>query len=117
MQFILIVKASRNSEGGNLPPEHLMEAMSRYNEMLVEAGVRVMAKGIQPSSNGMRISYPEVGNAPVITEGPFDVTKDLVAGFIIIDVNSKEEAVEWALKMPDPQGYGEGQIELRQLFE
>jgi hypothetical protein len=65
----------------------------------------------------MRISYPEVGNAPVITEGPFDVTKDLVAGFIIIDVNSKEEAVEWALKMPDPQGYGEGQIELRQLFE
>lgn len=117
MLFILIVKASKNSEQGNLPPKELMEAMSKYNEALVDAGVRVMAKGIQPSSNGLRISYPVPGKEPVVTQGPFEMTEELVAGFILIDVDSKEDAIEWAMKMPDPQGYGEGQIELRQLYE
>ncbi|MDV4151325.1 YciI family protein [Clostridium sp. AL.422] len=117
MLFMLIVKASKNSEAGNLPSSELIEAMNKYNEDLVKAGVRVMAKGLQPSSNGIRISYPKPGERPVITEGPFTETKDLIAGFILIDVNSREEAVEWAMNMPDPQGYGEGQIELRQVFE
>ncbi|EAR67804.1 hypothetical protein B14911_13607 [Bacillus sp. NRRL B-14911] len=117
MLFMLIVKASKNSEGRNLPSPELMEAMTKYNEELVKAGVRVMAKGLYPSSDGMRISYPKPGEEPVITEGPFAETNELIAGFILIDVKSKEEAIDWAKKMPDPQGYGEGQIELRQVFE
>lgn len=114
---MLIVKASKNSEAGNLPSSELIEAMNKYNDDLVKAGVRVMAKGLKPSSNGIRISYPKPGEKPVVTEGPFTETKDLIAGFILIDVNSREEAVEWAMNMPDPQGYGEGQIELRQVFD
>jgi hypothetical protein len=117
MLFMLIVKASKNSEAGNLPSEELMEAMTKYNDLLVEAGIRVMAKGLHPTSNGIRISFPESGQNPVVTEGPFEETKELIAGFILIDVSSREEAIEWAMKMPDPQGHGEGQIELRQVFE
>lgn len=117
MLFMLIVKASKNSEGGNRPNEELNEAMRKYNEELVQAGVRVLAKGLHPSSNAMRISYLHPGEKPVVTDGPFTETKELIAGFILIDVNSREEAVEWAMKMPDPQGNGEGQIELRQVFE
>lgn len=116
MLFMLIVKASKNSEAGNLPSQELMEAMDNFNEELVKAGVRVMAKGLHPSSNGMRISFPQRGGNPVVTEGPFTVSQDLIAGFILIEVNSREEAVEWAMRMPDPQGYGEGQIELRQVY-
>ncbi|MCD7034121.1 YciI family protein [Metabacillus sp. GX 13764] len=116
MLFMLIVKASKNSEAGNLPSQELMEAMTEYNEELIKAGVRVMAKGLHPSSNGLRLSFPEPGGRPVVTEGPFTETKDVVAGFILIDVNTKEDAIEWAMRMPDPQGYGEGEIELRQVF-
>ncbi|MCQ6268845.1 YciI family protein [Fictibacillus sp. WQ 8-8] len=117
MLFMLIVKASKNSEAGNRPSSELNEAMSKYNEELVKAGVRVAAKGLHPSSNGIRISYPIPGEKPVVTDGPFTETKELIAGFILIDVKSREEAIEWAMRMPDPQGHGEGQIELRQVFE
>ncbi|HCT63453.1 MAG TPA: hypothetical protein DIC19_05075 [Erysipelotrichaceae bacterium] len=116
MLFMLIVKASKNSEAGNLPPVELMQAMTQFNENLVQAGVRIMARGLHPSSNALRISYPIAGGEPVIMEGPFSEPKDLIAGFILIDVQSKEEAVYWAKRMPDPQGYGEGEIELRQVF-
>lgn len=116
MLFMLIVKASKNSEGANLPNQKLMEQMTEFNKELIKAGVRVMAKGLHPSSNGLRISYLKEGEKPVITEGPFPDTRELIAGFILIDVKSREEAVEWAMKMPDPQGFGEGQIELRQVF-
>lgn len=116
MLFMLIVKASKNSEAGGLPNEKLREAMSMYNDLLVEAGVRVMAKGLHPTSNALRINYLHENEAPVVTEGPFDNPNDIIAGFILIEVSSKEEAVAWAMKMPDPQGYGEGQIELRQVF-
>lgn len=115
MLFMLIVKASKNSEAGNLPSKELMDAMDKYNEDLVKAGIRVMAKGLHPSSNGMRISYPIPGGEPVISEGPF-IEDNLVAGFILIEVSSREEAIKWATRMPDPQGFGEGQIELRQVF-
>ena len=116
MLFMLIVKASKNSEEGNLPEQELREAMDKYNEELLQAGVRVMAKGLHPSSNGLRISYPKPGEEPIVTHGPFAESTDIVAGFILIDVNSKEEAIDWAMRMPDPQGHGEGQIELRQVF-
>lgn len=117
MLFMMIVKASKNSEAGNLPSPELMEAMTKYNEELVKAGVRVMAKGLHPSSNGIRLSYPEAEGKPVVTEGPFTDSNDLVAGFFLIDVKSREEAIQWAMRMPDPQGHGEGQVELRQVFE
>jgi len=113
---MLIVKASKNSEAGHLPSKELREAMDKYNEELVKAGVRVAAKGLHPSSNGMRISFPKEGGKPIITDGPFTETKELIAGFFLIEVKSREEAIEWAMRMPDPQGYGEGQIELRQVF-
>ncbi|MEH7392328.1 YciI family protein [Bacillus sp. JJ1503] len=117
MLFMIIVKASKNSEAGNLPSPELREAMTMYNEELVKAGVRIMAKGLHPSSNGIRLSYPKQGEKPLVTDGPFTETNELIAGFILIDVNSREEAIEWAMRMPDPQGHGEGQIELRQVFE
>ncbi len=116
MLFMMIVKASTNSEAGILPSPELMEAMSKYNEELISAGVRVMAKGLHPSSNGIRVSFPEAGGEMVVTEGPFD-TNELVAGFFLIDVKSKGEAIEWAMRVPDPQGHGQGQVELRQVFE
>lgn len=116
MLFMLIVKASKNSEGANLPDLELREAMTKYNEELVKAGVRVMAKGLHPSSNGIRLSFPKSGEKPVVTHGPFTETEQLIAGFILIDVKSREEAIEWAMRMPDPQGHGEGQIELRQVY-
>jgi hypothetical protein len=115
MLFMLVVKASKNSEAGNRPSAELEEAMTAYNKSLIKAGVRVMAKGLRPSSNGIRISFPQPGEKPVVTEGPFTDSNDLIAGFILIDVNTREEAIEWAMRMPDPQGYGEGQIDLRQI--
>ena len=117
MLFMIIVKASKNSEAGNLPSLELREAMNKYNDELVKAGVRIMAKGLHPSSNGIRISFPKNKVEPVVTDGPFTETNELIAGFILIDVKSREEAINWALQMPDPQGDGEGQIELRQVIE
>ncbi|AZN41421.1 YciI family protein [Paenibacillus albus] len=114
MLFMMIVKASKYPEG---PSPELQEAMTKYNEDLVEAGVRVMAKGLHPSSTGIRISFPDNGEKPVVTDGPFTESKELIAGFFLIDVKSREEAIEWAMRAPDPQGRGEGQIELRQVFE
>lgn len=116
MLFMMIVKATKNSEAGKLPSPELIEAMTKYNEELVKAGVRVAAKGLHPSSNGIRLSFPKAGDKPVVTDGPFKETKELIAGFILIDVESREEALDWAMRMPDPQGHGEGQIELRQVF-
>ena len=116
MLFMMIVKASKNSEGANLPNKELMEAMDHYNDQLIEAGVRVMAKGLHPTSEGMRLSFKKPGEKPVITYGPFMEAWQQIAGFFLIDVKSKEEAIEWAKRAPDPQGFGEGQIELRQVY-
>ncbi len=91
--------------------------MEQYNQNLLDTGVRVMAKGLHPSSEGIRFLHVKSGEAPVIEYGPFEPTKDIVAGFFLIDVKSKEEAIEWARKVPDPMGNGEGQIELRQVRE
>ncbi|MBF4693341.1 YciI family protein [Fusibacter ferrireducens] len=117
MLFMLIVKASKNSEKENLPSEALMEAMRKYNEELVEAGIRIMAKGLHPTSNALRLYYDAKNKISDIVEGPFENVDEIVTGFILIDVKSREEAIYWAKKMPDPQGYGEGQVELRQIYE
>ncbi|CEG25437.1 YciI family protein [Bacillus sp. B-jedd] len=120
MRFMMIVKATSHSEAGTMPQEQMelmFAAMKKYNEELKEAGVLVAVGGLHPSSNGIRISYPVPGERPIITEGPFNETNELIAGYWFIDVKSREEAIEWAMRAPDPHGLGEGQIELRQVFE
>lgn len=117
MKFMLIVKATKDSEAGVMPSQEMFDAMMKYNEELVKAGVLLAADGLHPSSNAIRISYPVPGGKAVMTDGPFTETKELIAGYWIIQVRSREEAIEWALRAPDPHGHGEGQIELRQVFE
>lgn len=117
MRFMMIVKATHDSEASQLPSSELIAAMQQYNEELVKAGVLVAGEGLHPSSDGVRISYPVPGGKPVVTDGPFAETTELIAGFWLIDVRSREEALEWAMRVPDPHGHGEGQIELRQVFE
>ncbi|MBY6035986.1 YciI family protein [Fictibacillus nanhaiensis] len=117
MRFMMIVKASTDSEAGVMPNKELIDAMQKYNEELVKAGVLLAADGLQPSSNGIRISYPEPGEKPKVMDGPFTEAKELIAGYTLIEVKSREEAIEWAMRMPDPHGFGQGEIELRQVFE
>jgi hypothetical protein len=112
MRFMVIVKADKNSEAGILPDQKLLEAMGKYNEELVKAGVMLAAEGLQASSKGARVKF--TGGKQVVTQGPFPETNQLVAGFWLWKVNSKEEAIEWLKRAP----FGEGvEIELRQVFE
>ncbi|GLI04276.1 hypothetical protein YDYSG_03060 [Paenibacillus tyrfis] len=117
MRFMMIVKATKDSEAGVMPSQELVDAMMKYNEELVKAGVLLAAEGLHASSNGIRISYPEPGGKPKVVDGPFTESKELIAGFTLIEVKSREEAIEWAMRMPDPHGNGEGVIELRQVIE
>jgi hypothetical protein len=117
MRFMLIVKATKDSEAGVMPNQELLDAMMKYNEELVRAGVLVAAEGLHPSSSGIRISFPNPGGKPKVMDGPFTEAKELIAGFTLIEVRSREEAIEWAMRMPDPHGFGEGEIELRQVFD
>ncbi|GIN72385.1 hypothetical protein J14TS2_28600 [Bacillus sp. J14TS2] len=117
MRFMMIVKATTDSEEGKMPSPELIEAMQKYNEELVKAGVLLAGDGLHPSSSGIRISYPEPGGKPNIMDGPFTEAKEIIAGYTLIEVKSREEAIEWALRMPDPHGFGQGEIELRQVFE
>jgi hypothetical protein len=117
MKFMMIVKATSDSEAGAPPSPELLDAMLRYNEELARAGVLLAAEGLQPSAGGIRISYPEPGGKPKVADGPFAESKEIIAGFTLIEVKSREEAIEWAMRMPDPHGGGQGQIELRQVFE
>ncbi|WP_010494433.1 YciI family protein [Paenibacillus elgii] len=117
MRFMMIVKATKDSEAGVMPSQELVDAMMKYNEELVRAGVLLAAEGLHASSNGIRISYPEPGGKPKVVDGPFTESKELIAGFTLIEVKSREEAIEWAMRMPDPHGNGEGVIELRQVIE
>jgi hypothetical protein len=116
MRFMMIVKASKDSEAGKMPSEELLAAMGKYNEELMKAGVLVDLTGLQPSSKGARIKFQ--GWKRTVTDGPFAETKELIAGYWIIKVNSLQEAIDWAKRVPDPHGEGqEGEIEIRQLFE
>lgn len=117
MRFMMVVKATKDSEAGVMPSSELVDAMTRYNEELAKAGVLVAADGLHPSSGAIRISYPEPGGKPKVIDGPFAETKEIIAGYTLIEVKSREEAVEWALRMPDPHGFGDGQVELRQVFD
>ena len=116
MRFMMIVKASKDSEAGVMPSEDLIAAMTRYNEELQKAGVLVDLAGLQPTSKGARIQFS--GGKRTVVNGPFPASKDLIAGYWIIQVKSKEEALQWALRVPAPHGeQNDGEIELRQFFE
>ncbi len=116
MRFMMLVKASKDSEAGAMPDDRLIAAMTKYNEEMAKAGILLDLAGLQPSSKGARIKFS--GGNPTVIEGPFSETKDLIAGYWLIQVKSKEEAIDWAKRCPSPHGEGrEGEIELRQLFE
>jgi len=116
MKFMLIVKANKDSEAGVMPSQELIAAMTKYNEELLKAGVLLDLSGLQPSSKGARIQYAN-GRKTVI-DGPFPETKELIAGYWLIQVKSRKEAMDWALRVPAPFGEGaEGELEIRQLFE
>jgi hypothetical protein len=114
MRFMVIVKASPQSEAGVLPSTELLSAMGKFNEELVRAGVLLAGDGLQPSSKGARVKFSN-GTVTVI-DGPFAEAKELVAGYWIFQVRSKEEAIEWVKRCPPPTE-GEAEIEIRQLFE
>ncbi len=116
MRFMIIVKATKDSEGGVMPEEKLIAAMATYHEELAKAGALLDASGLQPSSKGWRIKYS--GAKRTFVDGPFAETKELVAGYTLIRVKSREEAIEWTKRFPNPAVDGkEGEIEVRQLFE
>src|SRR5512144_2236063 len=114
MRFMVIVKASKNSEAGALPSEKLLADMGKFNEELTKAGVLLAGEGLQPSSKGARVKFS--GSKRTVVDGPFSETKELIAGFWLIQVKSKEEAIEWVKRCPNPTG-AESEIEVRQVFE
>ena len=114
MRFIVMVKASAESEAGVLPSQELLTEMGKFNEELVKAGVMLEGEGLQPSSKGVRVKFS--GAKRTVIDGPFAETKELIAGFWIWQVRSKEEAIEWAKRCPNPTG-AEGELEIRQIFE
>jgi hypothetical protein len=115
MRFMVIVKADKNSEAGILPTTELLAAMGKYNEELVKAGIMLAAEGLHPSSKGARVKFS--GTRRTVTDGPFAETKELVAGFWLWQCKSKEEAIEWAKRCPNPMPGTEGELEIRQIFE
>jgi hypothetical protein len=115
MRFMVIIKADKNSEAGVMPSEKLLTEMGKYNEELVKAGIMLSGEGLQPSSKGARVKL--TGGKPVVTDGPFSETKELIAGFWIWQVKSKEEAIEWVKRCPAPMPGTEAEIEIRQVFE
>ncbi|MEW5757314.1 MAG: YciI family protein [Pseudomonadota bacterium] len=116
MRFMIIVKATRDSEAGVMPSEKLIAEMAKYHEELAKAGVLRDASGLQPSAKGWRIKYS--GDKRTFVDGPFAETKELIAGYTLIEVKSREEAIEWTKRFPNPAVDGkQGEIEVRQLFE
>ena len=113
MRFMVIVKASKDSEAGKLPSRELLEAMGRYNEELAKAGILLAGEGLQPSSKGARVRFS--GEKRIVTDGPFAETKELVAGFWIWKCASLQEAIEWVKKCPNPMRT-DSEIEIRQIF-
>lgn len=114
MRFMIIVKASKDSEAGVMPEADMLSAMADYHQELARAGVLLDANGLHPSSKGWRIKYD--GAKRSVIDGPFAETKELIAGYTIIQVKSREEALEWARRFPNPH-HEAGEIEIRQLFE
>jgi hypothetical protein len=114
MRFMVIVKATKDSEAGNMPSEDMLAAMAKYNEELVKAGVMLDGAGLQPSTKGARVRFS--GTRRTVVDGPFAEAKELIAGYWIFQVKSKEEAIEWVKRCPNPHNE-ESEIEIRQLFE
>jgi len=114
MRFMVLIKADKDSEAGVLPDERLLTEMGKFNEELVKAGVMLAGEGLHPSSKGARVRFS--GQERTVIDGPFVESKELIAGFWIWQVNSKEEAIEWVKRCPNPMG-GESEIEIRQVFE
>ena len=114
MRFMVIVKATKDSEAGALPSEELLTAMGKYNEELAKAGILLAGEGLQPSSKGARVRFS--GAKRTVVDGPFAETKELVAGFWLWKVKSKDEAIEWVKRCPNPMP-GDSEIEIRQVFE
>ena len=111
MRFMLIVKASKESEAGILPDEQALADMAKFNEQMVKAGVMLAGDGLQSSSKGARVKFD--GSKRTVVDGPFAETKELIAGYWIVQVKSKEEAIEWVKRVP----FQEGEVEIRQVFE
>ena len=114
MRFMILLKADKTTEAGALPDEKLLAAMGKYNEELVKAGVLLAGEGLHPSSKGARVKFS--GAKRTVTDGPFAETKELIAGFWMFQVKSKEEAIEWVKRCPNPLE-GDAEIEIRQVFE
>ena len=115
MRFMILVKADKNSEAGVLPDEKLLTEMGKFNEELVKAGIMLAGEGLQPSSKGARVKFS--GDKRTVIDGPFAETKELIAGFWLWQVKSKEEAIEWVKRCPNPFPGTESEIEIRQVFE
>jgi hypothetical protein len=116
MRFMIIVKASKDSEAGVMPEEKLIGTMATFHEELAKAGALLDGSGLQPSSKGWRIKHS--GAKRTVIDGPFTETKELIAGYTIIQTKSREEALDWTKRFPNPAGEGkDGEIEVRQLFE
>jgi hypothetical protein len=114
MRFMVMVKATKESEAGVMPSEQLLAEMGAYNEKLVKAGVLLAAEGLHPSSKGVRVRFS--GNDRTVIDGPFAETKELVAGFWLMQVRDRDEVIEWVRRCPNPMP-GESEIEIRQVFE
>ena len=114
MRFMVIVKATKESEAGVMPSTQLLTEMGKFNEELVKAGVMLAGEGLQPSSKGARVRFS--GKTCTVIDGPFAETKELIAGYWLWQVKSKEEAIEWVKRCPNPMP-GESEIEIRQVFE
>ncbi|WP_347912314.1 YciI family protein [Pseudomonas grandcourensis] len=115
MRFMIIIKASQDSEAGVMPSQELLTAMGNYNEELVKAGIMLAGEGLHPSSKGARVKFS--GNKHTVIDGPFIETKELIAGFWLWKVKSREEAIEWVKRCPNPMPGTEAEIEIRQVFE
>ena len=115
MRFMIIIKASPDSETGVMPSQELLTAMGNYNEELVKAGIMLAGEGLHPSSKGARVKFS--GENRSVIDGPFIETKELIAGFWLWKVKSKEEAIEWVKRCPNPMPGTEAEIEIRQVFE
>jgi len=114
MRFMIIVKATKDSEAGVLPDEKLLKDMMKFNEELIKAGVMLAGEGLHPSSKGARVRFS--GKIRTVVDGPFAETKELIAGFWMWNVKSREEAIEWVKRCPNPMS-GDSEIEIRQVFE
>lgn len=115
MRFMIIVKASEASEAGVMPTEEQLDEMGRYHEELAKAGVLLDGSGLHPTAKGWRVEYS--GSERKVVDGPFTEAKELIAGYTIIQVKSREEAAEWVRRFPNPAPDGRGEIEVRQMFE